>query len=86
MTTIDASALAQARERLELSYRWPETPICSSVCRADLRLVLDALRDARRQAFEEVATYFKGLGWSRPLGGFDAAQLVEILAAKEQQP
>jgi hypothetical protein len=46
-TPIDAAALAQARESLEFAYRSPETPICSVVRRTDLRLVLDALKEAR---------------------------------------
>ena len=52
-TNIDASALAQARERLESfagGAPWTSADLC-----ADLRLVLDALKEARTQAFEEAA-------------------------------
>lgn len=77
-TPIDAAALAQARERLEA-----ETRIASHVTitrdgelhdarfveLADLRLVLDALKEARRQAFEEMAYELRyRLAW-RSSGG-----------------
>ncbi len=52
-TPIDAAALAQARERLEAD--WAKHSDVTVVGILDLRLVLDALRDARRQAFEEAA-------------------------------
>jgi hypothetical protein len=76
--------LAQARERLEKRLRPGRlSQHCHIEC-ADLRIVLDALREARRQAFEEIASHLEGMGWSRPMGGYDAAQLIRALAAKEQ--
>jgi multidrug efflux pump subunit AcrA (membrane-fusion protein) len=88
-TPIDAAALAQARERLEVMAQYTlantkRQPESVQVERADLRLVLDALREARRQAFEEMAAHFEGMGWSRPMGGYDAAQLVRGFAEVER--
>lgn len=39
--------LDAAVERLERAYSEPLTPICAEVCRADIRLVLDALAEAK---------------------------------------
>ena len=60
MSNIDAAALAQARERLEAMAQYTlantkRQPESVQVERADLRLVLDALKEARTQAFEEAA-------------------------------
>lgn len=109
VTIIDAAALAQARERLEKQVATDlgaaralrrigtaEAYIGASSCEhsaADLRLVLDALRDARRQAFEEAKQKVKELissGWSaaEPSARNEALDFAAFhigeLAAKEQ--
>jgi len=72
-TPIDAAALAKARERLEgdlfvlapVVHRRDDGAFetCYVEC-ADLRIVLDALKEARRQAFEEMATELRyRLAW-----------------------
>ena len=90
---IDASALAQARESLEMDYKYPASEQLSLVQRADLRLVLDALREARRQAFEEAADLANDKVISccdddYQCGSNEAASIIEreirALAAKEQ--
>ncbi len=53
---IDPAALAAARERLEKRLaRASKAADFVDASVADLRIVLDALREARRQAFEEAA-------------------------------
>ena len=93
-TPIDAAALAQARERLEYELeQYVEDCRPFRPERADLRIVLDALREARMQAFEEAA----GLANDKVIsscdddyqcGSNDAASTIEreirALAAKEQ--
>ena len=90
-TNIDPAALAAARERLrefETGARGPYSGI-----NRDLRLVLDALRDARRQAFEEAADIANDKVISccdddYECGSNEAASTIEreirALAAKEQ--
>lgn len=83
MTTIDASALAQARERLsefESGARGPYSNIAF-----DLRLVLDALKEARTQAFEEAEEALEQLRYTSSENDLrDGAKVIAALAAKEQ--
>lgn len=83
MTTIDASALAQARERLESfagGAPWTSADLC-----ADLRLVLDALKEARTQAFEEAEEALEQLRYTSSENDLrDGAKVIAALAAKEQ--
>lgn len=84
-TPIDASALAQARERLHYAAEsaLDEERTYSRARASDLRLVLDALKDARGQAFEDAAKECERLSegddWSDC-----CAKRIRALAAKEQ--
>lgn len=73
---IEHAALAAARERLEKRLaRASKAADAIDTNVADLRLVLDALRDARRQAFEEAANACQYM---------TDVYAIRALAAKEQ--